>query len=387
MEFPNKISVSCGTKFHSDYLADQLHQRGLLNQVITAHLPQKYLGRTALPRKKVLFLPPFFTLNVLLSRYLKLKNRRLLRWVDVFSIYCFDAVASLLGRKSSIYIGWAWSSLWQMQKAKRQNSLLILEKCGSYGYYQRDLLQAEYQRLNLAFEDPSPEILLRREARECALADYILCPSQHVAQSLLNYGYPSHKLIINPYGANLDRFHPVPKTDKVFRVVCVGTIGVRKGSIYLLEAIKNLQEQGIPVECLLIGSVEKAFEGHFSAYRSRVQYLPRVEQAELKYHYSQGSVFVLPSLDEGMAYVQLEAMACGLPLICTKNSGGESIVEEGQNGFVIEAHSVEAIVEKLLLLYSQPQLILKMRSSALEKIKSFTWDAYGERLVEALKKV
>jgi glycosyltransferase involved in cell wall biosynthesis len=82
-----------------------------------------------------------------------------------------------------------------------------------------------------------------------------------------------------------------------------------------------------------------------------------------------------------MAMVQLQAMACGLPLICTPNTGGEDLIEEGKEGFIVPVRDVEAIQEKLLRLYRDPDLRREMGERAKLKVRSgFSWDDYGSRV-------
>ncbi|HIE58654.1 MAG TPA: glycosyltransferase, partial [Hydrogenothermaceae bacterium] len=112
-------------------------------------------------------------------------------------------------------------------------------------------------------------------------------------------------------------------------------------------------------------------------------------QNELYKYYSQGSIFVLPSLEEGFAMVQFQAMACGLPLICTTNTGGEDLItKNGEEGFVIPIRNVEAIKEKILYLYNNQNICKDMGQKAKKKIeKGFSWDDYGNRYIKNLEKI
>src|SRR3989442_15995027 len=68
-------------------------------------------------------------------------------------------------------------------------------------------------------------------------------------------------------------------------------------------------------------------------------------------------VLVLPSIVEGRALVQQEAMACGLPVIATKNAGGDDLIEEGRTGFLVPIRSPETIAEKINWLVADPSRI------------------------------
>jgi glycosyltransferase involved in cell wall biosynthesis len=94
---------------------------------------------------------------------------------------------------------------------------------------------------------------------------------------------------------------------------------------------------------------------------------------------------VLPSLVEGLALVQLEAMACGIPLITTPNAGGSDIVTDGVDGFVIPIRNVEVLKEKLEWCYSHPLELAEMGYAARRKAEQMTWDLYRHRLASQIQ--
>jgi len=98
-------------------------------------------------------------------------------------------------------------------------------------------------------------------------------------------------------------------------------------------------------------------------------------------------VFVLPSIVEGRALVQQEAMACGLPLIATRNAGGDDLIEEGVTGFLVPIRSPEAIAEKISWYAAHPSLISGMRIAARQRAGELTWNAYGETIVSAIREL
>ena len=111
-------------------------------------------------------------------------------------------------------------------------------------------------------------------------------------------------------------------------------------------------------------------------------------QRELYKHYSQGSVFAILSIEEGLALVQPQAMACGLPIICTTNTGGEDIIREGVDGFIIPIRDTEAMKEKISYFYEYPEECVKMGQSAKEYVTGkFTWDNYGKAMFEAYENI
>lgn len=95
--------------------------------------------------------------------------------------------------------------------------------------------------------------------------------------------------------------------------------------------------------------------------------------------------FVLPSIVEGRALVQQEAMSCGLPIIVTKNAGAEDLVEDGKAGFLVPIRSPEAIAEKLELLQRDRELLAAMRNAAKEKASELTWATYRKKVAKIVE--
>jgi glycosyltransferase involved in cell wall biosynthesis len=77
-----------------------------------------------------------------------------------------------------------------------------------------------------------------------------------------------------------------------------------------------------------------------------------------------------------------EAMSCGLPVITTTNTGGNEIIRNGIDGFIIPIRSIDALKEKILFFYENEEARIAMGRSGAEYIKNFTWDRYGENIVE-----
>ena len=380
-----KVTVSCGTKFHSDYMGYQLEKHGLLEKVITSHPPSKYFGRVNLSRSKVTFLPPFFAALTMLNRVID-KNARFNKWLGYKLPYWYDRIAAYFLGNSNVLIVWAWAGLNTIKKIKEKGGIAIIEECGSCNKFQNAILTEEYETLGLTFRNKTPEHIVERELEEIRMADYVLCPSRHVAESFVNYGVLPEKCVIIPYGVNLELFKSLPNTSEKFSILFVGTVGVRKGLIYLFKALELLHGK-IDVQCTVIGMVEKQFEPVFNQYKHLFTHIPRVPHHDLIKYYNDASVFVFPSLDEGMAYVQLEAMACGLPVISTPNSGGDSVLEDGIDGFIVPIRQAEAIAEKIKYLYNNKDVLNQMSLKAQVKAATFTWDNYGEKLAKLIEKV
>lgn len=119
-----------------------------------------------------------------------------------------------------------------------------------------------------------------------------------------------------------------------------------------------------------------------------VEILPPVQRSELPRIYSGAGCFVLPSLEEGLPKVTLEAMACGLPVITTENAAGEDLVEEGRTGFIISAGDVDLLSKKILWMAEHPNEAHEMGKRAQAKVEqNFTGKKYYERFKDALSEI
>ena len=129
--------------------------------------------------------------------------------------------------------------------------------------------------------------------------------------------------------------------------------------------------------------MERGFEKTVTPLlNSKIIVKKSISQNLLSKYYRQASVFVTCSIEEGLSMVQIQAMACGLPLICTKNSGREDLVDEGINGFVFQL-GIKKLKEKLKYLYKNKDILISMSKKAEEKARSFyKWEDYGDKIIK-----
>ena len=229
-----------------------------------------------------------------------------------------------------------------------------------------------------------PAWKLERKQQELQLADHIIVPSSFVKNSLLEAGVKQETISVIPFGAPIDYFHPQPKIDNLFRALFLGRVGPRKGVHYLLQA---WQELSLPEAELLLVGINEFPEGWLEQYTEGICHIPSLPHASLNKYYSSANVLVLPSLVEGLALVQLEAMACGIPIITTPNAGGFDIVTDGVEGFIMPIRDVELLKEKLEWCYCHPQELAQMGRAARQKAEQLTWERYRQKLATKVKEL
>lgn len=272
------------------------------------------------------------------------------------------------------------------KRAKEMGAVTILEQPIMHPATVSTTLSREYTRLGLAVPEAYRDSrMMRRKIQEYALADFIMVPARSIKDDFIARGVPRAKMRVIPYGASSQRFHRVPDAsdDGRFRVLFVGIVCIRKGVHYLLEAFKRLNLKG--AELLLVGALDPDIVPILERYRGYYTHIPNIPQAELNTWYNRSSVFVLPSLAEGSAYVIYEAMTCGLPVVVTPECG--SVVRDGQDGFVVAARNVDALAERLLWVYEHRDLAKDIGLSGLDHVRQFDWAHYMDRLIETWREV
>jgi len=375
-----RLTLSCGRKFHSDHLGAALLNRGVLEKVITANPSFTYRRHASLVGH-VDHTPPFYVPGLLLARVPGL--RKLAPELDWWASRYFDRAVARRLDGAQVLLAWAWSARQSFENARALGIRCVLEECGSANLHQETILSAEYARLGLPYRNPIAERVIANERRECELADVILCPSEYVANSFAIYGIPRSKCIVIPYATN-PRFRAnEPKTLGVtLHVLFVGSVGVRKGLLYLLQALALLNDPRIT--CTVIGREDPALAPLLLPYRHLFHHIASVPHEEMPAHFASAHVFVLPTLDEGMAYVVMEALASGTPVITTPNSGAEGIVREGHNGFLVPIRNPEAIADALSQCLADPELLERLSAAALATATAWSWDDYAQTLLTAL---
>lgn len=381
-----KVSISCAGRFHAYDLAGQLNRFGLLQQLITTY-PKSEVSRYGIPREKIISFIYWEVLNrgwFQICQMTGIERSRLQAFINE----AYDRIQpAFLSPHADTFIGWTSNAERGLAKAKSFGAVTILESGSAHIEFQTMLLMEEHEKYNRkktpVFTHPQ---VIEKAQREYALADWISVPSSFVKRSFIERGIPANKLFQNPYGVDLRRFRPGHKSDDVFRFIYVGQMSLRKGVHYLLEAFAGL---GLPKsELVLIGSMTPEIEPYFEAHKGSYSYLGTMRQDDLPQHYAMSSVFIICSIEEGMAMVQLQAMACGLPLICTEHTGGEDLIQNGVEGFIIPIRDVKAIQEKITWMYEHPVETRNMGALAREKVETgYSWNEYGERYIAFLRQI
>ncbi len=239
----------------------------------------------------------------------------------------------------------------------------------------------EWEPTLVGTRDSQPK--LERKTEELSMADAVICPSLFVLESLPDAARQKKLCRVAEFGsppANPDAAQRSGTSDKL-RVLFAGSLTQRKGLADVFAAMKLLKRND--VELVVMGSPIAPMEFYREQYRDFTYMSTRPHREVLKLMQT-CDVLVLPSLAEGRALVQQEALANGLPLIITKNTGGEDLIVPGETGFLVPIRCPEQIAEKIAWMADHRDRLPDMRLAAIKKSGEYPWQRYRDRILAAL---
>jgi len=297
------------------------------------------------------------------------------------------ALSRLKLPQHEVFFGYSYASLEMMEMEKKRGVLTVLGQIDP-GAAEFQLVAEEMIRLpklaGLPHEFPSN--YYERNRREWKLADIILVNSEWSRELLLQQGAPAEKLAVIPlcYESEIGDQKPEVRGRKLdfcpLRILWLGQVIVRKGIYYLMEAARLLRGENVHFD--LVGPISITGDAVKSAPANMTFHGP-VSRDRVAEWYRQSDLFVLPTLSDGFALTQLEAMAHGLPLIVTPNCG--RVVSVGKTGFIVPPRDSEALAAAILRFVHQPDLASEMAPACLEAVKAYSSSAFGQQLLGILK--
>lgn len=382
-----KVTIIVPGKFHAFYLAKGLQKKNVLEKIITSY-PKFLLLREHIQNKLIISI---FIKEIIERLLLRLRLINLLTKLNFFINYLFEYISSYKVdyKKINILVSWSGVAEKSFQKANIKNKKIIkiLERGSSHIVFQNNILLEEYKILGIK-KKPIDKRIIEKEIREYDLADYIFVPSKFSKKTFIENGVNESKILKVPYGTDLNEFNRTDNDPKDFTIISVGQISVRKGSIYLLKAFEDLNLDNSKL--ILVGNIENDLKDHLEPFLSNpnIIFKSHVKQTKLSDLYNNSHLFVTTSLEEGLAMVQPQAMACGLPIICTTNSGGAEIVDEGTNGFICPIRDVDYLKNKISFFYYNRDKLKNFSENSYKKAREYlSWDNYSQKVYEEYKKL
>ena len=214
-----------------------------------------------------------------------------------------------------------------------------------------EILSEEHRRWNCPYP-PGPPHWHERSMAMMEHVDYVLSPSSYVTQSFLARGFKPEQILRNVYPVNLSLFRPdvSPRPqNRPLTIINTGSLSLRKGTPYLLEAFRLIRRQHPSARLLLMQIIQDDVKPVLERYRDLpIEWSPPLPHPQLAERLRSADVFVLPSLEEGLVRTACEAMACGLPVVLTPHTGANDLVQPGVSGEVVPIRDPQAIADAVL---------------------------------------
>lgn len=265
---------------------------------------------------------------------------------------------------------------------KSRGGIVAREMINCTAAFRQEQFQRAYDLLKWPNSSIESADVIAGERAELQACDVVFCPNPFVLKSVMAYGIPQSACLPCSYGWSRGRLHAHPHSPlphKGLNVLFVGTVGVRKGVPWLLEAWSRARIDGT---LMLAGPIDKEMTERASALlrQPSVKVLGYVE--DIASLYDQADVFVFPTWEEGGPMVTFEAMAHGLPSIVTPV--GTAGVATPREAIIVDPGSVDSLVDALVRLAADSDLRRELGNCAFETAKSYEWQAVGERRLLAL---
>ncbi len=215
------------------------------------------------------------------------------------------------------------------------------------------------------------------ERHTWALSDRITCASDYVRDGLIQCGVEASKIDILPYPFDAGKIRATDRRGRAGPVTVgfVGKVGLRKGAPYIFELARRFDPA--VARFVLVGDL-RIEPSIAEKNRRAVELVGPVPRSEVVNWLERFDVFLLPSTCEGSAGAVNEAMAAGLPVIVSPNSG--SWVRDGVEGFITEYDDIDKMEHSLRQLLDSPQRRHEMGLAGRARVEEFTVSRYGSEL-------
>jgi glycosyltransferase involved in cell wall biosynthesis len=268
--------------------------------------------------------------------------------------------------------------------------ILFGEAVNTHPIFQYDVINAERGLRGLR-----PIAMSRQYIRlidEIAQCNFFLVPSGAVKKSYINNGISGDRIYKIPFGVDVSRFSGGGQKDREkkisgkIKVGCVAQICLRKGQLYLLEAIEKIGFEYFDV--VLVGRYSDDSAHLFERYKDKFTHINSIEGKDMPNFYNSIDLFVLPTLEEGLALVLCEAIASKVPIITTEASGVDDILIKNSKVKVIRDLSVDSLCEALIdfvVNFEDASESIVIQDVAVNG--EMSWGSYSDNLIDVYKSI
>jgi glycosyltransferase involved in cell wall biosynthesis len=274
-------------------------------------------------------------------------------------------------------------ALFELAKRSGRKVLKVFDSTNSHPTSQFGYWQRECDLYCPGYVVPPHQRVRSRIVREIESADLILCPSFFVRDSIVQNGIREQKCFVSPYGVDTELFTKRTTLPEQPRFICAGSVTLRKGHQYLFRAFEKVRSILPTAELICVGGLRPDFKIEMKRWQGSFLHLDILPQTCLATLLSSSTAFVFPSLEEGFARVLSEAMAAGLPILASYESGATTVIKNGVNGIILNPRDVEGMAHAMLLMATNREMNVALGNSSYEMgARSNTWSHYARRLYE-----
>jgi glycosyltransferase involved in cell wall biosynthesis len=301
-----------------------------------------------------------------------------------------------------------------IRKAKALGMKVVCDHSIAHPAFMDTHLRVEYEKNGAMFDLGMDSPFWQQIVKDCEEADVVMVNSFFVKDTFVENGFAPEKIKVVYLGQREDFFglrqrrfdvsglmfdagggansNLKPQTSNL-KLLFTGGFGFRKGGEYILEALKILKQRGVAFEMDVVGDYSSAgqlisrYEAELDiSYASTIE--PRASnfkltfhgpkaQDELKSFLANGDIYVFPSLAEGCAQSGMEAMAAGMCVVATHESGFP--IMDGEDGYLVPSKDAKAIADRIMWLMDHPNEIDRVGANAAKLIRqNYTWERYAE---------
>lgn len=280
----------------------------------------------------------------------------------------------------SVFFGYDTGSLEPLQFLAETNCFTIVDQVDP-ARVDKELILEEVERWP-GWATSAPvlyEPYQERRRAEWEYADAVVVNSEWSKGALVQQGVEEGKIHVVPLAYDASETEPNlddrSSREGALRVLWLSRVSLRKGIQYLIEAAEQLEDDSLRLD--IVGPL-KITEEAVACAPSNMAFHGRVPRDEVSEYYRNADVFVLPTLSDGFAITQLEAMAHGLPVVTTPNCG--RVVTDGEDGWIIPPRDSDALAETLTYCASHRGQLRQMAERAHATSKQYTLGAVADAL-------